>query len=166
VRELGLEISRDYGGRDPLLIALLKGSIVFLADLVRAMTIDVEVDFISISSYGGRSTSSGSVRLLRDLDRDIYDRNVLVVEDIVDTGLSLSYIRKSLLARNPRSLAIVAFLDKPEHRTTDVFVDYVGYQIPDRFVVGYGLDYQERHRGLPHIAALSSEDLADGEDGP
>ena len=164
VRELAAEISKDYAGRRPLLIGLLKGSILFLSDLVRNLTLDVEIDFISISSYENRSTSSGSVRLLRDLDRDIYDRDVLVVEDIIDSGLSLSYIQKMLEARGPRSLAIAAFLDKRARRTNDVNVDYVGVRIPDRFVVGYGLDYQERYRGLPHVAALGVEDLA-GEEG-
>jgi hypoxanthine phosphoribosyltransferase len=163
VRELGETITRDYAGRNPLVIALLKGSIVFMADLVRSIDLDVEVDFISISSYQNRSTSSGSVRLIRDLDRDIFDRDVLIVEDIIDSGLSLSYIRKMLLARNPKSLSIVAFLDKRERRTTEVYVDYVGYRIPDKFVVGYGLDYQERHRGLPYIAALEPDEIADGE---
>lgn len=164
VRELAAEISRDYAGRRPLLIGLLKGSILFLSDLVRHLSLDVEIDFISISSYQNRSTSSGSVRLLRDLDRDIYDRDVLVIEDIIDSGLSLSYIRKMLEARGPRSFAIAAFLDKRAHRTNEVTVDYVGIRIPDRFVVGYGLDYQERYRGLPHVAALDAHDLA-GEEG-
>jgi hypoxanthine phosphoribosyltransferase len=163
VRELGRTITEDYSQRRPLVVALLKGSIVFMADLIRAIDLDVEVDFISISSYQNRSTSSGSVRLIRDLDRDIFDRDVLIVEDIIDSGLSLSYIRKMLLARNPKSLSIVAFLDKRERRTTEVYVDYVGLRIPDRFVVGYGLDYRERYRGLPFIAALEPEEIADGE---
>jgi hypoxanthine phosphoribosyltransferase len=162
---MGAEISRDYEGHYPLLIALLKGGVVFLADLIRQLTIDVEIDFISISSYQGRSTSSGSVRLLRDLDRDIYGRDVLIVEDIVDSGLSLSYIHRMLQARGPRSLKIATFLDKREHRVNDIQVDYVGYRIPDRFVIGYGLDYQERHRGLRVIACLDSADLAAGEEG-
>jgi hypoxanthine phosphoribosyltransferase len=161
---MGEEISRAFEGRRPLLIGLLKGSVVFLADLVRSMRIDVEIDFISISSYQNRSTSSGSVRLLRDLDRDIYERDVLIVEDIIDSGLSLSYIRNMLLAREPRSLAIAAFLDKRERRQNEVPVDFIGYAIPDRFVVGYGLDYQERFRGLPYIAALEEHELQDEED--
>lgn len=162
---MAVEISRDYEGRRPLLIALLKGGVVFLADLIRKLTIDVEIDFISISSYQGRSTSSGSVRLLRDLDRDIHDRDVLIVEDIVDSGLSLSYIRRMLLAREPRSLRIATFLDKREHRLNDIDVDYVGYRIPDRFVIGYGLDYRERHRGLRVIGCLDPAELAAGEGG-
>ena len=163
VRELGETITRDYAGRRPLIVALLKGSVVFLSDLVRSIDLDLEVDFISISSYENRSTSSGSVRLLRDLDRDIYDRDVLIVEDIIDSGLSLSYIRNMLLARNPKTLSIVAFLDKRDRRTTEVFVDYVGFRIPDRFVVGYGLDYRQRYRGLPFIAALEPDEIVDGE---
>jgi hypoxanthine phosphoribosyltransferase len=164
VRELAAEISRDYAGRRPLLIGLLKGSLLFLSDLVRNLTLDVEIDFISISSYQNRSTSSGSVRLLRDLDRDIYDRDVLIVEDIIDSGLSLSYIQKMLEARGPRTFAIAAFLDKRVPRTNEVNVDYVGVRIPDRFVVGYGLDYQERYRGLPHVAVLNAQDLAGEEE--
>jgi hypoxanthine phosphoribosyltransferase len=160
---MGGEISTRYRDRQPLLIGLLKGSVVFLADLVRAMTIDIEIDFISISSYQNRSTSSGSVRLLRDLDRDIYDRDVLIVEDIIDSGLSLSYIRNMLLAREPKSLSIAAFLDKRERRTNEVSVDFVGHEIPDRFVVGYGLDYQERYRGLPYIAALEPHEIEEEE---
>lgn len=140
-------------------MGLLKGSFVFLADLVRAMAIDVEIDFISISSYQNRATSSGSVRLLRDLDSDIFDRDVLVVEDIVDSGLSLSYIRRLLLARGPRSLAIAALLDKRDRRQQEVYVDYVGFPIPDCFVVGFGLDYQERYRGLSDVACLDPGEL-------
>lgn len=161
VREMGEEISRDYEGSRPLLISLLKGSVVYLADLIRCMTIDVEIDFISISSYQNRSTSSGSVRLLRDLDRDIYDRDVLIVEDIVDSGLSLSYIRKMLLARGPRSLSIAAFLDKRECRVNEVPVDYIGHRIPNRFVIGYGLDYKERYRGMEEIAVLDDDEIDD-----
>jgi hypoxanthine phosphoribosyltransferase len=164
VREMGQEISRQYeGGPPPLLIGLLKGSILFIADLVREMSIDVDVDFISISSYQNRSTSSGSVRLLRDLDRDVFDRHILVVEDIIDSGLSLSYIRNTLLARNPRSLRIATLLDKRERRVTEVPVDFIGFRIPDRFVVGYGLDYRQRYRGLPHVALLSPSEVAEME---
>jgi hypoxanthine phosphoribosyltransferase len=163
VAELGNELSRDYLGKAPILVGILKGSALFLSDLIRRMNIDCEIDFISISSYGNRTRSSGSVQLLKDLDRDIYERDVIVVEDIVDSGNSLSYIRKSLLARSPRSFAIVALLDKKERRETPVYVDYVGFEIEDRFVVGYGLDYAERYRGLPHIAVLDDDDLREGE---
>lgn len=165
VQELGDELSRDYLGRTPILIGILKGSAVFLADLIRAMSIDCEIDFISISSYGNRTTSSGSVQLLKDLDRDVFGRDVIVVEDIVDSGRSLSYIRKNLAARGPASISIVALLDKKDRRETQIFVDYVGFDIPDAFVVGYGLDYAERYRGLPHVAVLSDEDLIDSAEG-
>ena len=161
VAELGEELSRDYLGRTPILVGILKGSAIFLSDLIRKISIDCEIDFISISSYGNRTKSSGSVQLLKDLDRDIYDRDVIVVEDIVDSGNSLSYIKKSLLARGPHSFSIVALLDKKERRETPVYVDYIGFEIEDRFVVGYGLDCAERYRGLPHIAVLDDEDLAD-----
>jgi hypoxanthine phosphoribosyltransferase len=161
VADLGTQISRDYHARKPLLIGILKGSVVFLADLVRRITCDVEVDFISISSYGDGTVSSGTVRLLKDLDRDIGGRHVLIVEDIVDTGLSLSYIRRNLEARNPASLAIAALLDKREKRQEGVRVEYVGFEVPDAFVVGYGLDYRERYRGLPYIGVMGESDLAE-----
>ena len=146
-------------------MGILKGSVVFLADLARRMTGDLEIDFISISSYGQAAASSGTVRLLKDLDRDIEGRDVLVVEDIVDTGLSLAYIRKNLAARNPRSLSIVALLDKRQGRREGIYVDYVGFEIPDTFVVGYGLDYAEQYRGLAHVAALGDEELRTGAGG-
>jgi hypoxanthine phosphoribosyltransferase len=157
---MGLEISRDYLGRVPILVGILKGSVVFLSDLVRHLCCDIEVDFISISSYGDGTTSSGTVRLLKDLDLDVSDRDVLVVEDIVDSGLSLQYIRKNLAARNPRSLSFAALLDKRERRgATGIFIDYVGFPVPDAFVVGYGLDYRERYRGLPYVATMGEVDL-------
>ncbi len=159
VRELGRILSAEYEGRRPVFVGLLKGSLLFLADLVRAASVGPEIDFMSISSYGDRTSSSGSVRLLRDLDRDIFDRDVVVVEDIIDSGLSLSYIRDNLLARRPRSLSIVTLLDKPDRRRAPVAVDHVGFTIPDRFVVGYGLDYRQRYRGLPHIAVLDAEEI-------
>jgi hypoxanthine phosphoribosyltransferase len=159
VSELGAEISLDYAGRVPVLVGILKGSVVFLSDLVRHLACEVEVDFISISSYGQSTTSSGTVRLLKDLDLDVEGRDVLVVEDIVDSGLSLAYIRKNLEARGPRSLRMAALLDKRERRTTGVRIDYIGFQVPDAFVVGYGLDYRELYRGLPHVAVLTAEDL-------
>ncbi len=166
VREMGEEISRDFRSRDPvLMIGLLKGSLLFVADLIRNISIDVEVDFISISSYRGRSTTSGSVRLLRDLDRDVYDREIIIAEDIIDSGRSLAYIRGALLARNPRGVSIAALLDKRDRRTTEVPLEYVGFVIPDRFVVGYGLDYLERYRGLPDIAVLDSPEIDRAEGG-
>lgn len=157
--ELGEEISRDYAGRVPVVIGILKGAVVFLSDLVRALSIDVEVDFMAISSYGRGTVSSGTVRLLKDLDLDISGRDVLVVEDIVDSGLSLDYIRRNLETRHPRSLSIVALLDKRERRQAGVDVGYIGFPVPDAFVVGYGLDFRELHRGLPEVAVLSSEEI-------
>ncbi len=157
--ELGEEISCDYAGRVPVVIGILKGAAVFLADLVRALTIDVEVDFMAISSYGRGTVSSGTVRLLKDLDLDISGRDVLVVEDIVDSGLSLDYIRRNLETRHPRSLSLVALLDKREHRQTGVDVGYIGFPVPDAFVVGYGLDFRELYRGLPEVAVLSPEEI-------
>lgn len=165
VRDLGRILSDEYEGRRPIFVGLLKGSLLFMADLVRAVTVDPEIDFMSISSYGNRTTTSGSVRVLRDLDRDIFDRDVVVVEDIVDSGLSLAYIQNTLLARKPRSLALVALLDKPDRRRTEVTANHVGFTIPDRFVVGYGLDYRQRYRGLPYIAILSPEEIGGTEEG-
>jgi hypoxanthine phosphoribosyltransferase len=160
VRELGAEISRDYADRVPVVVGILKGAVVFLADLVRSLSIDVEVDFMAVSSYGRGTTSSGTVRLLKDLDLDISGRDVLVVEDIVDSGLSLDYIRRNLEARHPRSLALVALLDKRERRQTGVDVGYIGFPVPDAFVVGYGLDFRELYRGLPEVAVLGESEIA------
>lgn len=162
VAELGQELSRDYAGRSPILVGILRGSAIFLADLIRQMSIDCEMDFISISSYGNRTESSGSVQLIKDLDGDVAGRDIIVVEDIVDSGLSLAYITKSLQARNPRSLRLCSLLDKKERRQTDVKVEYVGFEIPDRFVVGYGLDYGQLYRGLPFVGILSEEEIAMG----
>ncbi len=157
---MGAEISRDYAGKVPVLVGILKGSVIFLSDLARALTVDVEIDFISISSYGQGTVSSGSVRLLKDLDLDVSGRDVLVVEDIVDSGLSLDYIRRNLLSRGPASLAIAALLDKRERRALQVDVRYVGFTVPDEFVIGYGLDYAERYRGVPEIRVLAPEEIS------
>lgn len=159
VNDLARDISRDYESRVPILVGLLKGSVFFMADLMRRLTIDHEVDFISISSYGDSTRSSGVVRMLKDLERDISGRDVIVIEDIIDSGNSLDYIRRNLLSRDPRSLAICTLLDKRERRECHVPVDYVGFVIPNEFVVGYGLDYAERHRNLYEIAVLEAEDL-------
>ncbi len=157
VKELGKEISLDYRGLKPILVSILKGSFLFLADLTRAIDVPHEIDFLSVSSYGSSVQSTGVVRLLKDLGTNIEGRDVLVVEDIVDTGLTWRYIRNNLLTRGPSSLHIVTLLDKKERRIVDVPVDYVGFVIPDRFVVGYGLDYQERYRNLPYIGALDDK---------
>jgi hypoxanthine phosphoribosyltransferase len=158
IRELGAEISRDYAGRDLLLICVLKGAILFLADLMRAIERPVELDFMAISSYGASTDSSGVVRILKDLDGSIAGRHVLIVEDIIDSGLTLSYLVRTLEARGPASLEICALLTKPERRRMDVPVRYVGFDIPDRFVVGFGLDFAERYRNLPYVGVLAPQE--------
>jgi hypoxanthine phosphoribosyltransferase len=154
VAELGEEISRDYAGRSLLLIGVLKGAVFFLSDLMRFIDIPVEVDFMAVASYGSATDSSGVVRILKDLDAAIEDRDVLIVEDIVDSGLTLQYLMRNLGSRNPRTLEVCALLTKPERRKVDLPTRYVGFEIPNRFVVGYGLDYAERHRNLPFVAVL------------
>jgi hypoxanthine phosphoribosyltransferase len=150
----GAEISRDYAGRSLLLIGVLKGAVFFLSDLMRFIDIPVEVDFMAVASYGSATDSSGVVRILKDLDAAIEDRDVLIVEDIVDSGLTLQYLMRNLGSRNPRTLEVCALLTKPERRKVDLPTRYVGFEIPNRFVVGYGLDYAERHRNLPFVAVL------------
>jgi hypoxanthine phosphoribosyltransferase len=154
VAELGEEISRDYAGRSLLLIGVLKGAVFFLSDLMRFIDIPVEIDFMAVASYGSATDSSGVVRILKDLDAAIEDRDVLIVEDIVDSGLTLQYLMRNLGSRNPRTLEVCALLTKPERRKVDLPTRYVGFEIPNRFVVGYGLDYAERHRNLPFVAVL------------
>jgi hypoxanthine phosphoribosyltransferase len=154
VTELGEEISHDYAGRDLLLVGVLKGAVFFMADLMRHLTIPCEIDFMAISSYGDSTDSSGVVRILKDLDINIEGRHVLVVEDIIDSGLTLSYLIRNLEAREPASLEICALLTKPERREIDVPVRYVGFEIPNRFVIGYGLDFAERYRNLPYVGVL------------
>ena len=156
VVELGEEISRDYAGRPLLLVGVLKGAVFFLSDLMRFIDIPVEVDFMAVASYGSATDSSGVVRILKDLDASIEDRDVLIVEDIVDSGLTLQYLLRNLGSRNPRTLEVCALLTKPERRKVDLPTRYVGFEIPDRFVVGYGLDYAERYRNLPYVAVLES----------
>jgi hypoxanthine phosphoribosyltransferase len=154
VRELGEEITRDYEGRDLVLVGVLKGAVFFLSDLMRHLEIPCEVDFMAVASYGSATDSSGVVRILKDLDAAIEDRDVLIVEDIVDSGLTLQYLMRSLKARQPRSLAVCALLTKPERRKVDLPIDYVGFEIENRFAIGYGLDHAERFRNLPYVAAL------------
>jgi len=156
VRELGEEISRDYADRDLLLIGVLKGAVFFLSDLMRYLEIPVEVDFMAVASYGSATHSSGVVRILKDLDAPIEGRDVLIVEDIVDSGLTLQYLLRNLSHRNPRSLEVCALLIKPERRKVDLKTRYVGFEIPDRFAIGYGLDHAERYRNLPYVAALET----------
>jgi hypoxanthine phosphoribosyltransferase len=162
VEELGTEISADYAGRDLLLVGVLKGAVFFIADLMRELTTACEIDFMAISSYGAGTDSSGVVRILKDLDLNIAGRDVLVVEDIIDSGLTLSYLMRTLRARGPRSLEICALLTKPDRREIDVPVRYVGFEIPNRFVIGYGLDYAERYRNLPYIGVLRDELIPGG----
>ena len=154
IGELGVEISADYEGRDLLLVGVLKGAIFFISDLMRELTVPCEIDFMAISSYGAGTDSSGVVRILKDLEINISGRDVLVVEDIIDSGLTLSYLRRTLSARKPRSLEICTLLTKPERREVEVPVRYVGFEIPNRFVIGYGLDFAERYRNLPYVAVL------------
>ena len=157
VVELGAEISADYGGRDLLLVGVLKGAVFFMADLMRELTVPCEIDFMAISSYGAATDSSGVVRILKDLDINVAERDVLVVEDIIDSGLTLSYLMRNLSARKPASLEVVALMTKPERREIDVPVRYVGFEIPNRFVIGYGLDFAERYRNLPYVAVLHAD---------
>ena len=154
ISELGAEVSADYAGRDLLLVGVLKGAVFFMADLMRELSVPCEIDFIAISSYGAATDSSGVVRILKDLDINVSDRHVLVVEDIIDSGLTLSYLMRNLKARKPATLEVCALLTKPERREIDVPVRYVGFEIPNRFVIGYGLDFAERYRNLPYVAVL------------
>lgn len=158
IRELGQEITEHYRPlNDLLLVGVLKGSVMFLVDLARQIDLPLAMDFMAISSYGASTQSSGVVRLLKDLDTDISGRHVLVVEDIIDSGLTIEYLTDQLQRRNPASLRICALLNKPERRTSDVVVDYLGFDIPNEFAVGYGLDYAERYRNLPFIGVLKEE---------
>jgi hypoxanthine phosphoribosyltransferase len=154
VAELGAALSRDYAGSVPLMVCVLKGSVLFYADLCRQMNIPMQMDFIAVSSYGRSTGSSGEVRLIKDLDESIEDRDVVVVEDILDTGLTLHYLTDMLRARRPKSLKICAMLDKPERRRADIEADYVGFVVPNEFVVGYGLDFAQQYRNLPDVCVL------------
>src|SRR4051794_41781914 len=162
IAELGEDISRDYRGREPLLVGVLKGAVFFMADLVREITIPCEIDFMAVSSYGSGTDSSGVVRILKDLDANIEGRHVVIVEDIVDSGLTLSYLVRNLEARQPASLEVCALLTKPERREIDVPVRYTGFEIPNRFVIGYGLDFAERYRNLPYVGVLDESLVLDG----
>lgn len=155
--ELGQQISRDYRGQDLLLVCVLKGAISFLADLMREITVPHAIDFMAISSYGASTESSGVVRILKDLDTNIAGRNVLIVEDIIDTGRTLSYITQMLRTREPKSLRICSLLSKPSRREIEIPVDYIGFEIPNKFVIGYGLDFGEIYRSLPYIGVLKKD---------
>ncbi len=154
VAELGAEISEDYAERDLVMICVLKGAVVFLADLMRHISVPCELDFMAVSSYGSATDSSGVVRILKDLDYPIQGRHVLIVEDIIDSGLTLQYLLRNLQARDPASLEVCALLTKPERRRVELPTRYVGFEIPNRFVIGYGLDHAQKHRNLRHIAVL------------
>ncbi|MGH7273019.1 MAG: hypoxanthine phosphoribosyltransferase [Nitrospiria bacterium] len=154
IRELGNRISEDYEGKDLVLVGVLKGAFAFYADLVRAIQLPLMVDFLVVSSYGSKAKTSGRVKIISDLTTEIKGHDVLLVEDIVDSGMTLSFLRKKLMARHPESLRVCTLLEKPERRKADVVLDYVGFSIPDKYVVGYGLDYQGKYRNLPYIAVL------------
>jgi hypoxanthine phosphoribosyltransferase len=158
VAELGAELTRDYADRDLVMIGVLKGAVLFIADLMRALSVPCEVDFMAVSSYGSSTDSSGVVRILKDLDASIADRDVLLVEDIVDSGLTLHYLLRNLGARDPATLEVCALLTKPERMRVEVPIRYVGFEIPNRFAIGYGLDHAQRYRNLSYVAALADED--------
>lgn len=161
VAELGDAITRDYTGREPLFVGILKGSFIFMADLVRAVRLNTRLDFMAVSSYGNKSVTTGAVKIQKDLSDDIEGQDVIIVEDILDSGVTLSYLAKYLQNRNPASIAIVTLLDKPSRRVADVRADYVGFEVPDAFVVGYGLDYAQRYRNVPYIGVLRPEIYTD-----
>lgn len=152
VIELGQKIEKDYKGQEIFLIGVLKGASVFISDLMRCINLDVKIDFMSVSSYGMSTTSSGIVKILKDIDLDISNKNVIIVEDIIDTGLTLNYLKDYLLKKNAKSIKICTLLDKPERRKCNIQVDYIGFEIEDKFIVGYGIDYKEMYRNLPYIA--------------
>lgn len=154
LKRLGDEISKDYKGKNLLLVSVLKGSVVFMADLMRVITVPCKIDFMAVSSYGSGTESSGSVKIIKDLDIDLNGYDLLIVEDVLDSGNTLSHLKKILLDRNPKSVKICTFLDKPSRRTADIKADYVGCEIPDEFVVGYGLDFDEVYRNLPCLGIL------------
>jgi hypoxanthine phosphoribosyltransferase len=160
VREIGARITEDYRGEKPLLVGVLRGAVVIMSDLMRNIDLQCELDFMDISSYGSGTSSSGVVRILKDLEEDITDRHVLIVEDIIDTGLTLSYLMRSLQARKPASLEVCALLSKPSRRRAKLDVRYLGFEVPDEFVVGYGLDYAGAYRNLPDICVLKPEVFA------
>jgi hypoxanthine phosphoribosyltransferase len=161
VSELAAEITRDYAGRELFLMGVLKGAVFFLADLMRQLDLPCELDFMAVSSYGSMTESSGVVRILKDLEAPIEGKDVVIVEDVVDSGLTLGYLLRSLRSRNPRSLEVCALLVKPHRRKVNLPIRYVGFEIPDRFVVGYGLDLDQRYRNLPYVAALADPEPLD-----
>lgn len=157
VHKMGVRISHDYEGKNLLMVSILKGSVVFMADLMRAITVPCSIDFMSVSSYGNGVKTSGVVKILKDLDLDLKNWDVLIVEDILDSGLTLSYLWEILKARSPKSIRLCTLFDKPDRRTVDISADYVGTIVPDEFIVGYGLDYAEKYRNLPYVGILKPE---------
>lgn len=153
-KELGEEISRDYEGEEVVLLCTLKGAILWMADMMKAIDLDMQIDFVSASSYGSSQTSSGVVKITKDVDMDLFNKNVIIIEDIVDTGITLKYLRDYLAKRNPKSVKICTMLDKPSGRTAEIEADYVGFTVDDLFIIGYGLDYDQRMRNLPYISYL------------
>ena len=158
VQHLGAQITRDYQGQELLVIGILKGANVFMADLIRKIDLPIQIDFMAVSSYGHSTQSSGVVKINKDLDIDIENRHILIVEDIIDTGLTLKYLSENLQTRHPKSLKICTLLDKPERRKTQLVIDYVGFEIPDVFIVGYGIDHAEQHRNLPYIGVIAANE--------
>lgn len=161
VEELGRLITRDYQGKDLLLVGILKGAVIFMSELVQKIEFPVKMDFMAVSSYGKSSTSTGEVRIIKDLDYSVEGKHILVVEDIIDTGYTLSYLIDNLEKRGAKSVRACTFLDKPDRRKVDIPVDYMGYEVPDEFIVGYGLDYAEMYRNLPYVAALKESVYSD-----
>ncbi len=157
VRELGAQITADYDGKNPLFVGVLKGSFVFMADLMRAVDTYCDIDFMAVSSYGSGTTTTGAVKINKDLSYDAEGRHIILIEDILDSGVTLSYLKKYIEARKPASVSICTLLDKPARRRSEIIPDYVGFQCPDAFIVGYGLDYAERYRNLPYIGVLRPE---------
>ncbi|MEV4423073.1 hypoxanthine phosphoribosyltransferase [Patulibacter sp. NPDC049589] len=160
IADLGVEISRDYEGREILIVCVLKGAVLFVADLMRQLTVPCEVDFMAVSSYGSATRSSGVVRILKDLDGSIEGKNVLIVEDIIDSGLTLQYLMRNLRSRGPASIEVCSLLTKPSRREVEVPIRYTGFELPDRYAVGYGLDLAQRYRNLPYVAALTDAAIA------
>lgn len=157
VRELGETISRDFAGEEVLLVGILKGASVFLSDLIREISLPAYIDYMVVSSYGNSTETSGVVRIIKDLEEDIDGKNIIIVEDIIDTGLTLEYLKKNLLSRNPKCIKICTLLDKPARRQSQIQVDYKGFEVPDEFIVGYGIDYAEKYRNLPFVGILKRE---------
>jgi hypoxanthine phosphoribosyltransferase len=157
VKELGEQITKDYQGKEPVVVGILKGAVVFLSDLIRELKIPIHIDFMAVSSYGKSSMSTGEVRIIKDLDFSVEGKDIIIVEDIIDTGLTLGYLKELLNKRGAKSVKICTLLDKPERRKVDIDVDYKGFIIPDEFIIGYGLDFSEKYRNYPFVAALKEE---------